>query len=77
MWLAQFSESRTGVAALLDRLVVETIPNERGVHAWQSLLRAHATLMRKLTTDLVEEVGLTLAISTSWVNLGKLVGSSG
>jgi DNA-binding MarR family transcriptional regulator len=48
------------VAANLDKLVVAAIPSEVGRHAWQSLLRAHATLLRQLTMDLVEEIGLTL-----------------
>jgi len=51
---------QTDVAALLQRLVSEAIPNERGLAAWQALLRAHATLLRQLATDLVEEIGLTL-----------------
>src|SRR5215510_5099215 len=45
---------------MLGRIVAETIPNERGVEAWQALLHAHATLLRQLTSDLVDEVGLTL-----------------
>jgi DNA-binding MarR family transcriptional regulator len=48
------------VAALLDRLVNEAIPNPRGRAAWQALIRAHATLMRQLATDLVDDIGLTL-----------------
>ena len=32
-----------------------------GLSAWRSLLRAHASLMRQLATDLVEETGLPLA----------------
>jgi DNA-binding MarR family transcriptional regulator len=39
-------------AALLDRLVREALPDQRGLAAWQSLLRAHASLMRELATDL-------------------------
>jgi len=50
----------TDVAALLDRVVAEAVPNQRGLDAWRSLLRAHATLLRQLATDLVEDVGLTL-----------------
>src|SRR5579864_828491 len=48
------------VAAQFDRLVNNAIPNPHGREAWQALIRAHATLMRQLATDLVEEVGLTL-----------------
>jgi DNA-binding MarR family transcriptional regulator len=52
--------ARTDLAALLDQLVTQAIPNHLGVAAWQALIRAHATLMRQLTTDLVEAIGLTL-----------------
>ena len=48
------------VAALLDRIVTETLPDRRGLAAWNALLRAHATLMRQLATDLVQTTGLTL-----------------
>src|SRR5438093_2784075 len=49
------------VAGLLDRLVEEALPSRRGVAAWRALLRAHATLLRKLDTDLQQETGLALA----------------
>src|SRR6266581_5233553 len=49
------------VAELLDRLVADEVPGRRGFEAWRSLLRAHATLMRRLDTDLERETGLTLA----------------
>jgi DNA-binding MarR family transcriptional regulator len=49
------------VAALLDRLVAAALPNETGLEAWASLLRAHATLMRRLETDLAHATGLALA----------------
>jgi DNA-binding MarR family transcriptional regulator len=62
------------VAALLDRLIAEAIPNERGVRAWQSLLRAHATLMRQLTTALVDEIGLTLGDFDVLAQLGQAGG---
>jgi DNA-binding MarR family transcriptional regulator len=52
--------SQTNIAAILERVVAQAIPNQHGLDAWQALLRAHATLMRQLATDLVEEVGLTL-----------------
>jgi DNA-binding MarR family transcriptional regulator len=54
-------DSETDAAALLDRLVAEAVPGRRGVEAWRSLLQAHATLMRRLETDLVEATGLPLA----------------
>ncbi|TMG35974.1 MAG: winged helix-turn-helix transcriptional regulator [Chloroflexi bacterium] len=53
--------SESDVAALLDRLVSSQVPSHQGVEAWASLLRAHASLMRKLNTDLLEETGLGLA----------------
>src|SRR6058998_4156189 len=49
------------VAELFDRLVTDQVPDGRGLEAWGSLLRAHATLMRRLDTDLERETGLTLA----------------
>jgi DNA-binding MarR family transcriptional regulator len=52
--------SEPELATLLDRLVAETLPDRRGEGAWRALLQAHATLMRRLATDLVEETGLTL-----------------
>ena len=53
--------SEPDVAALLDRLVADELPGRRGLEAWRSLLRAHATLMRRLETDLERETGLALA----------------
>ena len=51
----------TDLTGLLDRLVEGEVPGRRGFEAWRSLLRAHATLMRRLDTDLERETGLTLA----------------
>ena len=48
------------IAGLIDRLVSEVAPGGRGIAAWMALLRAHATLVRQLAVDLVEETGLTL-----------------
>jgi DNA-binding MarR family transcriptional regulator len=53
--------SKTEVAAVLDRLVRAEIPGGRGLGAWTSLLQAHATLLRRLDTDLEKETGLALA----------------
>src|SRR6266496_6198952 len=53
--------SETDVAGLLDQLVEDQVPGRRGLEAWRSLLRAHATLMRRLDTDLEREAGLALA----------------
>ena len=51
----------TDAAELFDRLVETEVPGGRGLQAWGSLLRAHATLMRLLDTDLERETGLALA----------------
>lgn len=48
-------------AAVLDGLVAEALPGRRGLEAWSSLLRAHATLMRQLEMELEAETGLALA----------------
>lgn len=45
---------------LVDELVAQAAPGGRGIVAWLALLRAHATLLRQLAVDLVEETGLTL-----------------
>jgi DNA-binding MarR family transcriptional regulator len=55
------TDSETDVAALLDRLAAEALPERLGMEAWRSLLRAHATLMRRLETDLAQATGLALA----------------
>jgi DNA-binding MarR family transcriptional regulator len=51
----------TGLAVAFDRLVESQVPGRRGLDAWRSLLRAHATLIRRLDRDLERETGLTLA----------------
>src|SRR5437660_3965130 len=51
----------TDTAERFDRLVEDQVPGRRGLEAWGSLLRAHATLMRRLDTDLERETGLALA----------------
>jgi DNA-binding MarR family transcriptional regulator len=53
--------SEADLAGLLDRLVANELPGRRGLEAWGSLLRAHATLVRQLETDLERETGLALA----------------
>jgi DNA-binding MarR family transcriptional regulator len=53
--------SDAGVAGLVDRLVADELPGHRGLAAWTALLRAHATLMRRLETDLERQTGLALA----------------
>ncbi len=37
------------------------LPSETGLEAWDSFLRAHATLMRRLEVDLAQATGLALA----------------
>jgi DNA-binding MarR family transcriptional regulator len=52
--------SEPDVAGLLDRLVAQALPGRRGLGAWRALLRARATLLRQLSTDLERKTGLTL-----------------
>src|SRR2546421_5413941 len=54
-------KSKPDVAALFERLAANELQGRRGVKAWRSLLRAHATLMRQLDTDLEKKTGLALA----------------
>jgi DNA-binding MarR family transcriptional regulator len=49
------------LSALLDRLAAEVLPSGRGLEVWDSFLRAHATLMRRLEVDLTAATGLALA----------------
>ena len=46
---------------LLDGLVANEVPERGGLDAWAAFLRAHATLMRQLETDLKKETDLALA----------------
>jgi DNA-binding MarR family transcriptional regulator len=48
-------------SGLSDAPVANKLPGGRGLDAWRSLLRAHATLMRQLEMDLERETGLALA----------------
>jgi DNA-binding MarR family transcriptional regulator len=57
----QIHSTKHQVTGLLDRLVEDELPGRRGLDAWVALLRAHATLMRKLESDLEKETGLSLA----------------
>jgi DNA-binding MarR family transcriptional regulator len=54
-------DDRTDVAGLLAQLVRAELPEGRGLDAWDALLQAHATLMRRLESDLERETGLALA----------------
>src|SRR5436305_5067888 len=53
--------SRPDPAARFARIVAKELPGGRGLGAWDALLRAHATLMRQLETDLESKTGLALA----------------
>src|SRR5213593_530402 len=48
-------------AAAFDRILAREVPGGRGLQAWDALLRAHATLLRQLETDLETKTGLALA----------------
>ena len=48
-------------ASRFDRIVAREVPGGRGLRAWDALLRAHATLLRQLETDLESKTGLALA----------------
>ena len=48
-------------AAHFDRILAREVPGRRGFQAWDALLRAHATLLRQLETDLERKTGLALA----------------
>ena len=64
----------TDVAGLLDRLVAAELPERRGLDAWTALLEAHATLMRRLESDLERETGLALADFDVLAQLAKAGG---
>jgi len=53
--------SEPDVAGQFDRIVAREVPGRRGLQAWSALLRAHATLLRQLETDLEMKTGLALA----------------
>src|SRR6266478_3805388 len=53
--------SKLDAAAHFDRIVAREVPGGRGLLAWDALLRAHATLLRELETDLESKTGLALA----------------
>jgi DNA-binding MarR family transcriptional regulator len=52
--------SGTDITTFVERLVADELPGGRGLAAWSSLLRAHATLLRQLESDLERETGLAL-----------------
>jgi len=49
------------IASRLARVVATELPMERGLGAWSALLQSHATLVRRLETDLESDTGLALA----------------
>src|SRR5438874_13355752 len=53
--------SDVDLAGHADRLIANELPGGRGIGAGRSLLRANATLMRQLETDLEQQTGLALA----------------
>ena len=53
--------SETDLAERVLRLVTDELPGGRGLAAWQALLVAQATLMRRLETQLEQQTGLALA----------------
>jgi len=53
--------SKSNIAGLLTRLVADELPSGTRLEAWDSFLRAHATLMRRLERDLAQGTGLALA----------------
>ena len=64
----------TDIAAHFDRLIADQVPGRRGLEAWGSLLRAHATLMRRLDTELERKTGLVLADFDVLAQLAKAHG---
>src|SRR6266536_1285282 len=61
-WLLRMQvPSKSDVAGLLQRLVARELPSGSTLEAWDSFLRAHATLMRRLEVDLAQATGLALA----------------
>src|SRR5256714_7552159 len=64
----------TDIAAHFDRLIADQVPGRRGLEAWGSLLRAHATLMRRLDTELERKTGLVLADFDVLAQLAKAQG---
>src|SRR2546421_5191918 len=60
-WLHMQVPSKADAGAHFDRVVAREVPGRRGLQAWDALLRAHATLLRQLETDLESKTGLALA----------------
>src|SRR5438132_2095307 len=61
-WLLRMqAPPKSDVTGLLQRLVSQELPSGGALEAWDSFLRAHATLMRRLEVDLAQATGLALA----------------
>ena len=52
--------SSTNPAAALGGLISHALPDQRGLEAWRAFLRAHASLMRELSTELAMKTRLPL-----------------
>lgn len=61
-------------AAHFARIVAREMPGNCGLQAWSALLRAHATLLRQLESDLQSKTGLALA---DYDVLAQLAGAGG
>src|SRR5437764_14311305 len=66
--------SKSEVAGLLQRLVARELPSGSTLEAWDSFLRAHATLMRRLEVDLAQATGLALADFDALAQLARAGG---
>ena len=53
-------ETTTDPAAAVEQAIKAALPDGRGFDAWRAFLRAHATLMRELATDLALKSHLAL-----------------
>src|SRR5204863_10105605 len=74
-WLQMQVPSELDAAARFDRIVAREVPGRRGLQAWNALLRAHATLLRQLETDLQSRTGLALADFDVLAQLARAGGS--
>src|SRR5438309_9082918 len=68
-------QSKPDTAGHFERIVAREVPGGRGLQAWNALLRAHATLMRQLETDLDRRAGLALADFDVLAQLALAAGS--
>src|SRR5437870_6253604 len=67
--------SKLDAATQFERIVAREVPGRRGLQAWDALLRAHATLLRQLETDLETKTGLALADFDVLAQLAEAGGS--